>query len=75
LSERFIGRQFDEQFLADLPLEIDPCGGRGEFHTYCFRCPDFSREIPVKVGEVVEREGFWFADLRPAAATGDVDTA
>ena len=63
LNERFVGRQYDEQFLADLPGEVDPCGERGEFHTFCYRCPEFSREIPVRAGEIVERDGFWFADL------------
>ena len=50
LSERFVGRQYDEKLLADLPAGVDPCGERGEFHTFCYRCPEFSREIPVKVG-------------------------
>jgi diphthamide synthase (EF-2-diphthine--ammonia ligase) len=63
LSERFVGRQYDEKLLADLPAGVDPCGERGEFHTFCYRCLEFSTEIPVTVGEVVEREGFWFADL------------
>ena len=63
LSERFVGRQYDEQLLADLPAAVDPCGERGEFHTFCYRCPDFSTEIPVTTGDVVERDGFWFADI------------
>jgi diphthamide synthase (EF-2-diphthine--ammonia ligase) len=75
LSERYLGRQFDEALLAELPAGIDPCGERGNFNTLCYRCPEFSWEIHVTVGEVVQRDGFWFADLRPAAATGDVDTA
>jgi diphthamide synthase (EF-2-diphthine--ammonia ligase) len=75
LSERFVGRQFDETLLKDLPVGVDPCGERGEFHTFCHRCPEFSREIRVIVGDVVERDGFWFADLRPAGTTSDLDTA
>jgi uncharacterized protein (TIGR00290 family) len=70
LSERFVGRQYDETLLAELPDGVDPCGERGEFHTFCYRSPEFSTEIPVRVGEVVEREGFWFADLRPGETTG-----
>ncbi len=66
LSERFVGRQYDKELLAELPAGVDPCGERGEFHTFCYRCPEFSREIPVTIGEIVERDGFWFADLRPA---------
>jgi uncharacterized protein (TIGR00290 family) len=69
LSSRFVGRQYDESLLADLPSGVDPCGERGEFHTFCYRCPQFSTEIPVTVGDVVEREGFWFADLRATAQT------
>jgi uncharacterized protein (TIGR00290 family) len=65
MSERFVGREYDEQFLAELPAGVDPCGERGEFHTFCYRCPQFNTEIPVIVGDVVERDGFWFADLRP----------
>jgi diphthamide synthase (EF-2-diphthine--ammonia ligase) len=68
-------RQFDETLLAELPAGVDPCGERGVFHTMCYRCPEFSREIPVRIGDVVERDGFRFADLRPAAATGEVGTA
>jgi diphthamide synthase (EF-2-diphthine--ammonia ligase) len=69
LSERFVGRQYDEKLLADLPRGVDPCGERGEFHTFCYRCPEFSTEIPATVGKMVEREGFWFADLRPTETT------
>jgi uncharacterized protein (TIGR00290 family) len=75
LSERFVGREFDHELLAELPAGVDPCGERGEFHTFCHRCPEFSREIPVKLGDVLERDGFWFADLRSKAAMSEVDTA
>jgi uncharacterized protein (TIGR00290 family) len=64
LGERFVGRRYDEALLADLPAGVDPCGERGEFHTFCYRCPEFSSEIPVTIGEVVERDGFWLADLQ-----------
>ena len=64
LNERFVSRQYDADLLAELPAGVDPCGERGEFHTFCFRCPEFSTEIPVTIGDVVERDGFWFADLR-----------
>jgi uncharacterized protein (TIGR00290 family) len=59
LSERFVGRRYDETLLAELPAGVDPCGERGEFHTFCYRCPEFSTEIAVSPGEIVEREGFW----------------
>jgi diphthamide synthase (EF-2-diphthine--ammonia ligase) len=63
LSERFVGRRYDEALLAELPAGVDPCGERGEFHTFCDRSPVFSTEIPVSPGEIVDREGFWFCDL------------
>jgi uncharacterized protein (TIGR00290 family) len=63
LSESFLGRSYDEAFLAELPPSADPCGERGEFHTFCHACPEFSAEIPVTLGEFVHRDGFWFADL------------
>jgi uncharacterized protein (TIGR00290 family) len=71
LDKRFVGRQYDEKLLAELPAGVDPCGERGEFHTFCYRCPEFNSEIPVTVGDVVEREGFWFADLRPTSPARD----
>jgi len=57
------GRQFDRDFLAQLPAEVDPCAERGEFHTCVSAGPMFRRPIPVAVGEIVERDGFVFADL------------
>lgn len=66
LSEQFVGREYDESLLAELPSGVDPCGERGEFHTFCHRCPEFKDWIAVSVGERVHREGFWFADLQPA---------
>ena len=63
LDRRFVGRQYEEQLLSELPAGVDPCGERGEFHTFCYRCPEFASEIIVNIGDIVEREGFWFADL------------
>ena len=63
LPPAFAGRAFDLGLLADLPAGVDPCGENGEFHTFCHAGPVFDRPIPVRVGEVVERDGFWFADL------------
>jgi uncharacterized protein (TIGR00290 family) len=64
LDKRFVGREFDADLLAEMPAGVDPCGERGEFHTFCYRCPGFGSEIAVSIGDIVEREGFWFADLR-----------
>ena len=49
------GRELDEAFLASLPEGVDPCGERGEFHTFAFAGPMFGRPIEVEVGETVER--------------------
>ncbi len=65
LPPAFAGREFDHGLLADLPPGVDPCGERGEFHTFCRAGPVFDRPVPVRAGDVVEREGFWFADLLP----------
>ena len=65
LPASFVGREFDAQFLADLPPNVDPCGERGEFHTFAYDGPMFRYPVPVQLGEIVEREGFVFADLLP----------
>lgn len=63
------GRRFDQQLLAECPEGVDPCGENGEFHTFVSAGPMFHQPIAVTGGEVVEREGFVFADLLPASAT------
>ncbi len=63
LDRSFAGRAFDEQLLADLPRDVDPCGENGEFHSFAFAGPMFSTPIQVVAGEVVDRDGFVFADL------------
>jgi uncharacterized protein (TIGR00290 family) len=68
LDPSFVGRRFDEAFLKDLPRAVDPCGENGEFHTFVFDGPVFRRPLAVSAGEVVERDGFWFCDLSPAAS-------
>jgi uncharacterized protein (TIGR00290 family) len=67
LPKSFAGRKFDAALLDELPAGVDPCGERGEFHTCVLAGPMFSRAIPARVGDVVEREGFAFADLVPSA--------
>ncbi len=67
LDRRFAGRTFDAALLAELPPAIDPCGERGEFHTFAYDGPMFDRPIGIETGLVVERDGFVFADLVPAA--------
>ena len=67
LPPEFSGRAFDEALLADLPDEIDPCGERGEFHTFVWDGPGFSSPIAIEVGETVERDGFVFCDVLAAS--------
>lgn len=65
LDASFCGREFDAAFLEALPAEVDPCGERGEFHTFAWDGPAFGAPVFVQPGEVVRRDGFVFADLRP----------
>ena len=66
LTASFAGRSFDSTLLADLPPDVDPCGEGGEFHTCVVGGPMFAAPILIVVGEVVERDGFIFADLLEA---------
>lgn len=78
LDKSFAGRIIDEDFLKDLPKNVDPCGENGEFHTFCFDGPIFKNPIEFEIGEIVKKtytkpktdndneEGeyvFWFCDL------------
>lgn len=63
LHPRFAGRIYDAALLDELPPEVDPCGENGEFHTFCFAGPMFRRPLDVRVGELVDRDGFVFADI------------
>jgi diphthamide synthase (EF-2-diphthine--ammonia ligase) len=65
LQKTFAGRDYDLRLLEDLPPAIDPCGENGEFHTFVYNAPVFSSPISVRTGEVVERDGFVFADVLP----------
>lgn len=70
LDGSFAGREFDQGLLELLPESVDPCGENGEFHTFVYDSPVFSRPIEIESGIVVERDGFVFADvmkLRQAA--------
>ncbi len=67
LAPSFAGRPFDAGLLAALPPGADPCGENGEFHTFCHAGPMFREPIPVHAGAIVERDGFVYADVLPAA--------
>jgi uncharacterized protein (TIGR00290 family) len=64
LAHEFAGREFDAAFLKDLPAGVDPCGENGEFHSFVYDGPMFRAAVPVELGEIVERDGFFFADLK-----------
>jgi uncharacterized protein (TIGR00290 family) len=67
LPASFAGRSFDDALLRDLPAGVDPCGENGEFHTFAWDGPMFSSPVSVRAGEIVERDGFVFADLLAGA--------
>ena len=65
LDRRFVGRELDAAFFEELPPEVDPCGEKGEFHTFVFEGPIFRVPLSIRTGEVVERDSFLFCDLLP----------
>lgn len=69
LDAAFVGRRFDAALLADLPASVDPCGERGEFHTFVAAGPILPEPIAVARGEIVLRDGrFAYCDLLPVRA-------
>ena len=66
LGKEFIGREFDESFLADLPAGVDPCGENGEFHSFVYDGPNFASKVQFERGEIVLRDNrYYFCDLLP----------
>jgi uncharacterized protein (TIGR00290 family) len=70
LDKKFIGKQIDQEFINALPVNADPCGENGEYHTFCYKGPLFKNEIKFSLGEIVLKafdqkagNGFWFIDL------------
>jgi uncharacterized protein (TIGR00290 family) len=64
LDAAFAGREYDEEFLRDLPETVDPCGENGEFHTFVYAGPIFREPIPIERGEkVLREERFYYCDL------------
>ena len=66
LPREFTGREFDQALLDELPPKVDPCGENGEFHSFVYDGPMFKNSIAIRDGEVIERDGFIFADFLPA---------
>ncbi len=65
LPARYAGRKWTRELLQEFPEGIDPCGENGEIHTVVVGGPMFRKVIPVTVGEIVERDGFAYADIIP----------
>ncbi len=63
LDRSFVGREFDEALLADLPEEVDPCGERGEFHSFVYAGPIFDSALAISVGRTLVLDQFVFSDL------------
>jgi uncharacterized protein (TIGR00290 family) len=68
LDPALVGHDFDQQLLDRLPPGADPCGENGEFHSFVYAGPMFSRQLPIRTGETVERDGFWYCDVLAAVA-------
>jgi len=66
LGREFAGRSYDLEFLSQLPEDVDPCAENGEFHTFAWDGPGFAHPLDIRVGEIVERDGFVFTDVLPA---------
>jgi diphthamide synthase (EF-2-diphthine--ammonia ligase) len=67
----FAGRDLDQMTIAEFPAAVDPCGENGEFHTCVYDGPMFNHAIELRNGDVVERDGFIFADLCMPRGGGD----
>lgn len=67
LPAHFAGRKWSREMLAELPPDCDPCGENGETHTIVVNGPMFSQAVPVTVGDIVERNGFVYADIIPTS--------
>lgn len=65
LDASFAGREIDRSLLDDLPPTVDPCGEYGEYHSFVYDGPMFREPIGIQVGERVQRERCWYAELLP----------
>ncbi len=71
LPEHFAGKDISRELLAQFPTGVDPCGENGEFHTFVYGGPMFTQDIPIQSGEIVNRDGFVFADVLSAVSAGE----
>lgn len=69
VDRELAGRDYDASLLDVLPPDVDPCGEKGEFHTFAWDGPMFRSAVAVERGVTVERDGFVFTDLLSARFT------
>lgn len=78
LTKEHSGKEITKTWIAQLPKEVDPCGENGEFHTFCYDGPIFSKPVKFSIQEKVYKpldeefidnskspttKGFWFCEL------------
>jgi uncharacterized protein (TIGR00290 family) len=66
LEPSFVGREFDRTLLSSLPDGVDPCGERGEFHSFVYAGPMLKVAVPLAAGVKVVCDPFVFMDFIPA---------
>ena len=71
MPKSFLGKVLDEDFLSELPPGVDPGGENGEFHSFVFAGPIFSKSIPYALGRTVTRDSYYFRDLLPSEGGAD----
>lgn len=65
ISKEFSGHEYNATFLESIPDTVDPCGEKGEFHSFAYDGPMFRDKVNILKGETVTREGFVFTDVLP----------
>lgn len=68
----FVGRDWTQELLAELPSSVDPCGENGEFHTFVYDGPIFQRPMEVMHTQTMKRDGFIFAELEEVGTHGSM---
>jgi len=71
MPKSFLGKMLDEHLLSELPAGVDPGGENGEFHSFVFDGPMFSRSIPFTLDRAVTRDSYHFRDLLPVEGGAD----
>jgi uncharacterized protein (TIGR00290 family) len=76
LPQDFLGRVYDQSFLNDLPLTVDPCGENGEFHTVVTQSPNFSKPIAFRPGKQYSKSTFLYQEIltKPSPSYGKTKT-